>query len=108
MKLTDQIIMDALPAEKKYKLHDGDGLHILILPSGGKYFKFEFRWKKARKELSLGVYPSVSLERARNERDKAKSLIGKGINTCDIKKIKEHAVYSPDENTFSQCSNRMV
>lgn len=34
MPLTQFAIVNAQPAEKAYKLPDGDGLHLLVKPSG--------------------------------------------------------------------------
>jgi len=41
--LTQFSIQKARPREKPYKLSDGGGLHLLIQPSGGRYWRFRYR-----------------------------------------------------------------
>lgn len=36
-KLTEVEIHKAKPKEKVYRLGDGDGLHLEVIPAGGKY-----------------------------------------------------------------------
>lgn len=40
MLLTDKAVKAAKPTEKQYKLPDGKGLFLLVLPTGGKYWHF--------------------------------------------------------------------
>ena len=42
-KLTAKQIQSAKPKEKPYKLADGHGLHLLIMPSGGKLWRLKYR-----------------------------------------------------------------
>ena len=46
--------------DKPYKMADGKGLYLEVDPSGGKYWRFKYRFPK-EKRISLGVYPDVSL-----------------------------------------------
>ena len=43
----------------------GDGLYLLVQPSGAKWWRFDYRFASKRKTLSMGVYPDVSLKQAR-------------------------------------------
>ncbi|MNY58171.1 Prophage CP4-57 integrase [compost metagenome] len=43
-KLTDIAIRTAKGKEKPYKLADGGGLHILVKPDGGKYWRYNYRY----------------------------------------------------------------
>jgi hypothetical protein len=47
------------------KLFDVRGLYLRVMPSGGKYWRFNYRFKGKHKTLALGVYPDVSVARAR-------------------------------------------
>ena len=61
MPLSDTAIRNAKPADKPRKLADGGGLYIEVAPSGGKWWRFKYRFEGKEKRLSLGVYPDVGL-----------------------------------------------
>ncbi len=61
MPLSDTAIRNAKPTEKPRKLADGGGLYIEVAPSGGKWWRFKYRFEGKEKRLSLGVYPDVGL-----------------------------------------------
>ena len=65
MTLTDTAIRAAKPAAKPKKLYDERGLFLLIQPSGGKWWRFKYRFEGREKLLSLGTYPEVRLKDAR-------------------------------------------
>lgn len=90
----------AKPQEKDVKMFDGDGLFLLITPSGGKLWNLKYRFGGKEKKLSLGAYPAISLADARQRRDDAKKLLAKGVDPGAMKKI--HKVTSSDtaSNTF--------
>jgi hypothetical protein len=41
--LTDSAIRTAKPKENPYKLADGQGLHLHIAPTGGKWWRLRYR-----------------------------------------------------------------
>ncbi|NOR68489.1 MAG: tyrosine-type recombinase/integrase [Methylomarinum sp.] len=86
MTLINTIIKNAKPQDKPYKLTDEKGMHLLIKPNGGKYFRFNYRIHGKQKTLSLGVYPETTLKKAREKRDKARSQIAEGIDPMAEKK----------------------
>lgn len=51
------------------KYRDGGGMYLQVNPSG-KYWRMDYRFADKRKTLSLGVYPSISLAKARQRREK--------------------------------------
>jgi hypothetical protein len=44
LPLTDIQVKNAKPKEKEYKISDGGGLYLLITPSGGKLWRFKYRF----------------------------------------------------------------
>lgn len=68
-KLTDAGIRAAKPREKKYKLYDGGGLHIAVMPSGSKLWRLDYRVNGRPKQASFGPYPKTALKDARAQRD---------------------------------------
>ncbi|HPB99703.1 MAG TPA: Arm DNA-binding domain-containing protein, partial [Polyangiaceae bacterium] len=79
MPLTDVTIRNAKPGEKTVKLFDERGLYLEISSTGGKWWRFKYRFDGKEKRLSLGVYPDVSLKDARDRRDAARKLLADGI-----------------------------
>ncbi|MBN3131498.1 integrase arm-type DNA-binding domain-containing protein [Pectobacterium brasiliense] len=86
MALTDIKVRTAKPADKQYKLTDGNGMHLLIHPNGSKYWRLQYRFGGKQKMLALGVYPDVSLADARARRDEARKLLANGNDPGDKKK----------------------
>ena len=80
MKLTDSIIKNAKPAEKRYNLPDGNSLVLYVMPNGSKIWYYRFRYGGKADMLSLGKYPAVSLKEARLERARMAELIEQGKN----------------------------
>jgi hypothetical protein len=48
----------------------------LLVRTAGKYWRMDYRHIGKRKTLALGVYPDVSLAKARQRREKARELSG--------------------------------
>ena len=78
--LTNTALRAAKPKEKPYKLSDGGGLYLLVNPNGSQWWRLKYRFEDKEKLLSLGVYPHISLQEARSQRDEAKKAIANGIN----------------------------
>ena len=68
MKLNDTKCKNTKPAIKKFKLCDGDGLYLVINPSGTKVWHFYYSYAKKRQTISFGSYPEIGLADARNMR----------------------------------------
>lgn len=80
MPLTDPKVRNAKPSEKLVKLADEKGLFLLVHPNGSKYWRLKYRFGGKEKLLSLGLYPAVSLLKARKEREKARKLLADGAD----------------------------
>ncbi|MEW5787249.1 MAG: integrase arm-type DNA-binding domain-containing protein [Pseudomonadota bacterium] len=88
MPLSDTAIRNAKPEGKPRKLADEKGLFLLVTPkgSGGKWWRFKYRFGGKEKLLSLGTYPEVSLKAAREGRDEARRLLAEGIDPGEHRK----------------------
>ncbi|MEO6165679.1 MAG: Arm DNA-binding domain-containing protein, partial [Candidatus Binatia bacterium] len=75
MPLTDTALRSAKPREKPFKLFDAGGLHLLVNPAGGKWWRWKYRFGGKAKLLSFGVYSDVSLKAAREKRDAARKQL---------------------------------
>lgn len=84
--LNDTKIKRAKIKEKKYKLADGDGLYLYVLPSGRKVWKLRYRQDAKDKEYTIGDYPAISLAEARERKQKLKQMVRDGVDLQEIKK----------------------
>ena len=80
MLLTDANLRGAKPRLKPYRLRDGDGLQLVVRPSGAKCWQLRYRFADCEKTLSFGKYPLVSLSLAREKKIEAKRLLNRGID----------------------------
>jgi integrase len=100
MALTDIQIRNAKPEAKQYKLSAGKGLYLIIAPSGGKWWRFRYRFGGKQKEMSLGIYPDVSLKAASLKRDKHRTDIGEGLDPLQERKLDKIYKATAGENSF--------
>lgn len=68
---------------KPKKLFDGEGLYLLVNPSGVRLWRMKYRVHGREKLLSFGQYPEVSLKLARERRDEAKRLLAADIDPAE-------------------------
>lgn len=64
---------------------DGEGLYLVIDPSGARRWLFMFRWQGQRKEMGLGGVSAVSLADAREEAAVARRLVQAGTNPIEAR-----------------------
>lgn len=101
MALTDTFTKNAKhsgkPAGDKHA--DGGGMYLLV-NAGGKYWRMDYRFADKRKTLALGVYPEVSLAKARQRREKARELLADGIDPGTAKREEKRAKADAAAHTF--------
>jgi hypothetical protein len=69
-------------------------------PAGDKYWRMDYTHAAKRKTLALGVYPAVSLAKARERRDAARELLADGVDPYAAKREKQQATAMAATNTF--------
>lgn len=101
MALTDTFVKNIKPtaAHSGDKHADGQGLYLHV-KLAGKYWRMSYRFAGKQKLLALGVYPAVSLLKARQRRDKARELLADGIDPSTAKKEGKRADAMAAANTF--------
>lgn len=96
-------IKNAKPKERNYKLSDGKGLYLIVSTNGGKWWRLDYAIQGKRKTLSLGTYPTVTLEAVREEALRLKRLIHQGIDPLEERKqSKEQIIEDTKLNEFEQ------
>ncbi len=92
MALTDVKIRSAKPKATAYRLADAAGLYLLISPSGGKLWRWNYRYDGKQKTISLGKYPDISLADARSAHQTARTDLAKGNDPMAQRKVEKAAV----------------
>ena len=100
MKLNARQVDAAKPREKAYKLADGAGLYLEVVPSGSRYWRMKYRFNGKERRMAFGVYPAVSLAQARALRDEAKKKLAEGIDPSFAKKEEKLVRDVQLNNTF--------
>ena len=98
--LSDAKARNAKPRPKPYKIADGEGLFLLVTPSGGKYWRLKYFFGGKEKLLALGIYPDVSLVEAREQRAEARKTLASGSDPGEVKKEAKRLATVKIANTF--------
>ena len=89
--LTDMKVQKAKSKDKPISLFDGGGLYLLITPSGGKLWRFKYRFNNKEKKLAFGSYPEISLQDARQRREDARRLLANDVDPDAVRKAQKQA-----------------
>jgi len=83
-------------------LNDGYGLALKLTATGSKIWHFSYKRPATKKEntLSFGPYPTVSLARAREEREKARRLLAQGLDPAVVREAEREKQVKDATNTF--------
>lgn len=102
MPLTELQCKNAKCPEGKarIKLSDEKGMYLEVKAGGGKYWRLKYRLDGREKVEALGIYPTVTLAKARLARDKARELIGAGQAPVDVRRESEDAKAAAKAKTF--------
>jgi integrase len=89
--LSDMKVQKAKSKDKPITLFDGGGLFLLITPTGGKLWRFKYRFDGKEKKIAFGSYPEISLLDARQRRDEARRQLANGFDPGEIRKVQKQA-----------------
>ena len=92
--LTDAALKRAAPQQKPYRPSDGAGLYIIVRPEGAMWWRMDYRFQGKDKTLSLGVYPAVTLKRARERAAEIREQVLDGVDPSAVRKAKAAGVVS--------------
>lgn len=84
---------------------DGDGLYLMIDPSGARRWLFLFRWEGKLKELGLGGISTTTLAEAREAASVARKLVASGVNPI---KARKDAAAQKAPKTFGEFADEML
>ncbi|CAN5838636.1 integrase arm-type DNA-binding domain-containing protein [soil metagenome] len=98
--LTDVRVRTLKPRVKPYKVADRDGLYLLVQPTGGRWWRFDYRFGGARKTLSLGVFKDVPLADARGKLATARKQLAAGVDPGVVRRAEKQQLVAETRDTF--------
>lgn len=100
--LTNTEVERAKAKEKDYKLLDGGGLYLAVKATGSKLWRLNYSrpFTKKRTEISLGAFPEISLQQARQKRDEYRALLAQEIDPQEHLQAIADEELSKRENTL--------
>jgi len=108
MALTDIGIKKAKITEKPYRLKDSGGLFLFVTPTGGKIFRWKYRYEGKQKLMTFGKYPDVSLVLARERHAEARKLLATGVDPMAQRKAAKTVEKAAIENSFQSIATLWV
>lgn len=107
--LTDIQVKNAKPKDKPYKLADGGGLYLEVMPTGSKLWRMKFLQASGKESrLSFGSYPEVTLTKARAARAGARQLKVADIDPGQAKRDAKHAKAAAAVHTFEALARQWL
>ncbi|WP_399684003.1 tyrosine-type recombinase/integrase [Xenophilus sp.] len=102
MPLTDTACKNAKcpPDKSRARFADSGGLYLEVVPTGGKLWRWKYRFAGKEKRLAIGSYPAISLAQARRARDDARLTLKAGRDPVAVKKDAQLAERVRLDNTF--------
>jgi DNA invertase Pin-like site-specific DNA recombinase len=87
-ELSDTKIRNAKPADKEYTLADGQGLSVRVQTNSSKIWLYRYRFGGKRKNMSFGVFSTVTLKMAREKRHDAEKLLDQRQDPAVVREAK--------------------
>jgi integrase len=106
--LTNTQVVNAKPKAKEYNLADGNGLYLKVKPNKTKSWIFNYQTPilKKRTNISFGMYPEVSIAKARGEREMCRELLAREVDPKHARSEREEAQTIAHANTLRAIAER--
>jgi integrase len=88
-RLTDAAAAKRKPSDKRVEVHDGNGLYLVIQPSGAKSWAYRYRVEGKSRKLTLGSLPALGIAEARQKAAEAAVKVQRGDDPIVEKKRSE-------------------
>ncbi|MBC9031822.1 tyrosine-type recombinase/integrase [Sphingomonas sp. JC676] len=108
MALSAVAIKAAENRDTAYKLSDRDGLYLLVTPTGGRYWRMNYRYLGKQKTLAFGVWPDTGLADARAECDAARKVLARGEDPAERMKLDRIAATVAASNSFKAVADEWL
>lgn len=98
--LTDTKVRALKTQNASYRVADSNGLCIEIRPAGAKVWRYRYRFAGKPSMVTIGEYPLVTLQGARQERDRLRGMVKAGTNPAHAQRAARAASVERHSNTF--------
>ena len=108
--LSDTQVRQAKPKPKEYNLADGKGLYLRVKPSGSKLWLFNYYrpFSKRRANISLGTYPELGLQEAREAAQKFNGLLLIDTDPQEFRREQARSSNEAQLNTFQHVAGKWL
>jgi hypothetical protein len=111
--LTPTRLNNARPKEKPYKLTDGGGLFVQVMPGGSKTWCYQYSSGGKRREVTIGRYPEIAVKDARDRHSEFRAMVEQGIDPAAKKRAddverKARESLREDEGQFKAFSLKWI
>jgi integrase len=114
--LTDRACKSAKPKTGKnkkgrlipYRLNDGGGLSLRVMPNGAKYWQYRYRYGGKENTLQIGVYGEKSLAEARGERDQHRKVLAAGKDPITARRVEKSKSQKETAETFAAIADEWL
>lgn len=101
--LTELQIRNAKPRDKKYTLAAGNGLTLIIMPDGSRYWRLRYRYGGKQRMISVGKpYPETTLKQAKEAAGELRAKIARGEDPSEARRQEKLTVREKVANTFGE------
>lgn len=102
--LTDAEVRGAKAKERDFSLFDGGGLLLYVKTTGSKIWRLRYYQPYTRKRhtLTIGSYPEIRLQEARQKREEARLMLARGIDPNAVKRESAREAKEALSNTIRQ------
>lgn len=107
-KLTAVTVKTAATGERAYRLSDGNGLYLEVMPNGSKYWRMAYRFNGRQKTLALGVFPEVSLANARRACIGAREQLANGADPSETRQLQKRIGAEMAANSFAAVASEWL
>lgn len=113
MALAIKQIENAKPKDKPYKIADGGGLCLLVVPSGARLWRWRYRFDGREKMMAFGEFPLVTLKEARELHFAARQKLASGSDPmaerkaeAESRRREAEAVQREAESSFENIARK--
>lgn len=111
--LTPTRINNAKPKDKPYKLTDGGGLVLAVLPGGAKTWRYQYSLLGKRSWVTIGRYPEIGVADARDRHAEYRAMVEQGEDPARAKQQdkaqrKASAAIKADDGQFKAFSLKWI
>jgi integrase len=106
--LSDRAAKNLKARATAYRVADGHGkgLFLFVTPTGGKLWRFKYRFDGLQKQISYGQFPDVLLDVARERHQAARKLLAAGVDPMAQRKVEKTAIRNANELPFREIASK--